>query len=70
MIFNGLLDDLWDGFLVFMADICFLLVLFSILSLYLSFRGQGRAQRGRRPLHKIRVCLSLGTIFYKQTIPK
>ena len=33
-------------------------------------RGQGRAQRGRRPLHKIRVCLSLGTTFYKHILPK
>ena len=40
------------------------------LSPYLLLRGQGRAQRGRRPLHKIRVCLILGTTFYKQILPK
>jgi hypothetical protein len=26
--------------------------------------------RGRRPLHKIRVCLSFDTSFYKQILPK
>ena len=40
------------------------------LSPYLPLRGQGRAQRGRGPLHKIRVCLILGTAFYKQILPK
>ena len=33
MILNGLLDDWWDGFVAFMADMWFLLVLFSILPL-------------------------------------
>ena len=48
----------------------FLETFISTLFPYLPLRGQGRAQRGRRPLHKIRVCLILGTTFYKQILPK
>ena len=56
--------DLGSSFSVFLET--FIIT----LSPYLPLRGQGRAQRGRRPLHKIKVWLMLGTTFSKQILPK